>query len=169
MKIIVRVLLVALVFLFFFGIARSRAQFYIFGNPLEGKPAPEFTLSTLKKTAITMSQSRDKKPALIFFWAIQCPHCREALEDLNMRAVTLESKGLKVLLVNVAEEREDVEEYLGDQGIVLDTFLDENGTVARDYYLIGVPTFFLIDKKGIIKSAEHSFPEDFQTLLESSD
>lgn len=160
MKIVFRVLLVVLVFLFLFGISRSRAQFYIFGNPLEGKSAPDFTLSTLKSSAVTMSEYRGEESALIFFWAIQCPHCREALEELNERAATLESKGVKVILVNVAEEKEDIEGYLKDQRIGLDTFLDEDGAVARNYYLIGVPTFFLVDKTGIIKSADHSFPED---------
>ena len=168
MKIAIRILLVMFVFLFIFGIARSRAQFFVFGNPLEGKPAPDFTLSTLTQKAVTMSVYRSGQPAMIFFWATWCPHCREALDDLNARSVELEKQKIKIILVDVGEIKADVESYLNDHKVTLDVFFDEDSSISEKYSLVGVPTFYLINKEGIIKSVEHSFPEDYSTLLKSA-
>lgn len=168
MKIFVRVLLVVFVIFFLFGITRSRAQFFVFGNPLEGKPAPEFTLPTLMNEAVTMSEYRNGQPALMFFWATWCPHCREALEDLNARAAEIETQGIKTILVDVGEARSGVESYLADHSITLDVFLDESSSVAQEYSLLGVPTFYLVNKEGIIKSVEHSLPENYTDILSSA-
>lgn len=168
MKIVGRILLVVFIFLFIFGISRSRAQFFIFGNPLEGKAAPDFTLATLTKESVTMSEYREGQPAILFFWAIQCPHCREALDDLNVRAPEIQKQGFKIILVDVGESKFDVESYIKDHNVGLDVFLDEDSSVASDYSIIGVPTFFLVDKDGIVRSAEHTFPEEYQNLLKTS-
>lgn len=167
MKIVIRVLVVVFVIFFLFGISRSRAQFFVFGNPLEGKPAPEFTLPTLMNEAVTMSEYRNGQPALMFFWATWCPHCREALEDLNTRAAEIKNQGIKIILVDVGEARNGVQSYLVDHSITLDVFLDESSSVAQEYSLLGVPTFYLINKQGIVRSVEHSLPEDYVEILSS--
>ena len=168
MKIVIRVLLVVFVFLFIFGVSRSRAQLFMFGNPLEGKPAPDFTLSTLTKKAVTMSTYRNGQPAIIFFWATWCPHCREALADLNTRSAELEKQGLKIVLVDVGEVKADVESYLKDHNVTSDVFFDEDSSVSQAYSLVGIPTFYLIDKEGIVKSVEHALPEDYSSLLKAA-
>lgn len=165
MKVVGRVVLIALVFLLFFGLARSRAQLFMFGNPLEGKQAPDFTLSTLSKASSPMSAYRANQPAIIFFWATWCPHCRTALEDLNSRAAAIQKEGIKIILVDVGEPKAQVEEYAAERKVTLDIFLDEDSSVSNSYSIVGVPTFFLINKEGIVKSVKHLLPEDYQKIL----
>ncbi len=165
MKVVGRVVLIVLVFLLVFGLARSRAQLFMFGNPLEGKKAPDFTLATLNKPSLSMSAYRAGQPAIIFFWATWCPHCRTALEDLDARAAEVEKKGIKIVLVDVGEPRAQVKEYAADRQVTLDIFLDEDSSVSNDYSIIGVPTFFLVNKEGVVKSVKHLLPEDYQKIL----
>lgn len=168
MKIVGRVVLIAFIFLLIFGLSRSRAQLFIFGSSLEGKLAPDFTLSTLTKTDVKMSELRNSRPAMLFFWATWCPSCRETLDALNARAPEVEKQGLKIILVDVGEAKPDVERYIKDHNVTLDVFLDVDSSVASEYSIAGVPTFFLVDKEGIVKSVQHAFPEEYQDLLKTS-
>jgi peroxiredoxin len=165
MKIMGRVILIAIVFLLVFGLSRSRAQLFMLGNPLEGKTAPNFLLPTLTKEAVNLSEYREGQAAILFFWATWCPHCRTALEDLNARAQEIQSQGIKIILVDVGEQKDQVKDYSEQRRITLDVFLDEDSSVASDYSVVGVPTFFLIDKEGVVKSIKHALPQDYQELL----
>jgi peroxiredoxin len=137
----------------------------MFGNPLEGKAAPDFTLSTLTKNSVKLSEYRQGQPAIIFFWATWCPHCREALEVLDARAFEIEKQGIKVVLVDVGEDKGDVASYLKAHNIKADVFLDEDTSVSNDYSILGVPTFFLVTQEGMIKAVQHTFPEDYQEIF----
>lgn len=165
MKIFGRVILIVIVLLFVVGLSRGRAQLLLFGNPLEGKKAPEFTLSTLTKDAVSLSSYRGDQSAIMFFWATWCPHCRTALEDLNTRQAEIQKQGIKIILMDTGEERAQVASYMKQHGISLDVFLDEDSTVAEQYSIVGVPTFILIGRDGAIRSVKHVLPGDYQTLL----
>lgn len=165
MRIFGRVILIVIVLLFVVGLARGRAQLLLFGNPLEGKSAPDFTLSTLTQEAVTMSAYRANQPAIMFFWATWCPHCRTALQDLNARQAEIQQQGIKIILIDTGEEKTQVAGYMKQHDLSLDVFLDENSIVAESYSLVGVPTFILISRDGRVQSVKHVLPEDYQTLL----
>jgi peroxiredoxin len=165
MKIVGRIVLIAVVFLLIFGLSRSRAQFFSFGNGLEGESAPDFTLSTLTKDNITMSVYRGGEPAILFFWATWCPHCRSALEELNAKASQIQQQGIKIILVDVGEPKDQVRSYMVERKLTLDVFLDEDSSVSSRYSLVGVPTFFLINKEGVVKSVKHELSGDYLKSL----
>jgi len=130
------------------------------------KAAPDFTLDTLSKSAVKMSEYREGKSAIIFFWATWCPHCRVQLKELNSRAKELEDNGIKLVIVDLGEDRESVQSYVKKNNIGMDMFLDIDSSLSDPYRLVGVPTFYLIDAKGMVKAIQHSFPEDYQDLLQ---
>ena len=72
-----------------------------------------------------------------------------------------------MLLVDVGETKEDVKAYLAHQGIALESFVDEDNTVAGQYSVIGVPTLFFLDEQGIVRSIEHEFPTDYEDRFTS--
>ena len=115
-----------------------------------------------------MSEYRQGQPAIIFFWATWCPHCREALDTLGARVPEIEKQAIKVIVVDVGEGKNDVESYLKAHDVKLEVFFDEDSSVSSDYSILGVPTFFLISSEGTIKSVQHTFPEDYQEILKSS-
>ena len=112
-----------------------------------------------------MSLLRSGQPAMIFFWATWCPHCRSQLTELTQQREDIEEKGIKVILVDVGEDAQKVKAYFNANNISLDTFLDQDGVVANDYKVIGVPTFFFVDTEGTVVAAEHSLISDYEEIL----
>lgn len=134
-------------------------------NVLVGRPAPDFTLETLSGEKVNMTQLRDGKPALIFFWATWCPHCRGQLQALTQKHHDIEQKGIKIILVDVGESPREVEAYVKAYDITLDVFLDQEAALAEQYHIIGVPTFFFVNKEGLVTAVKHGLPDDYQEIL----
>ena len=134
-------------------------------HPLIGQLAPNFTLGTLSDQNKTMSLTRDGQSAIIFFWAVWCPHCRRQLTALTQQQADIEKKGIKIILVNVGEDLRKVKDYFSANNISSDVFLDQNSAVAGNYNIVGVPTFFFVNTEGIIIAAEHSLPSDYENIL----
>ena len=132
---------------------------------LVGKPAPDFTLDTLQEKKVDMTQYRAGHDAIIFFWATWCPHCREQIKELNAHAADIAQKGIKILLVDIGEEEGLVRAHAERHQIKMDVFLDRDSSVSETYRIIGVPTFYFVDKKGIIKDVDHALPEHYEELF----
>ena len=134
-------------------------------NPLIGKPAPDVVLSRSDgRSASVIGPIQDKK-AILVFWATWCPHCYEDLGAINQSQVSIQQKGIRLILVDVGESKEDVKNYFIQRQMKLVSFVDENSFLQETYHLIGVPTIFFIDDKGIIRSMTHEFPSDFEAYF----
>jgi peroxiredoxin len=143
----------------------ARGQFYVFENSLVGKAAPDFTLKTISGNSVSLNEFRGQNPAILFFWATWCPHCQNELLSLDKRGEDFEKKGIKLVLVDLGESAKVVEAYVKKRDIRFEVFLDEESVVAEEYGIIGVPTYFLIDKSGKIQAIEHEIPDNFESLL----
>ncbi len=165
MRIFMRIILVIFLIVSVFGLSKADAQFLFFGNPLEGKKAPDFTLATLKKDSVNMTEYREGKSAIVFFWTTWCPHCRSALRELDAQYSDLLKEGIKLILIDIEENKRQVASFIKRDNISLNIFLDTDGSVAGEYALVGVPTFYLIDKNGIVISVGHDLPEDYKDIL----
>ncbi len=136
-------------------------------DDLVGKIAPEFTLDTIHGAHESLTQARAGKRAMVFFWATWCPHCDEELKVLAPKLGSIKQQDIQVVLVDVGESREDVKAFLAQRHLPLDSFLDEDNTVAGRYSVIGIPTIIFIDEKGFIRAIEHEFPSDYETRFDS--
>lgn len=134
-------------------------------NSLIGQQAPDFTLETLNGQKVSMVQFRGGQPAMIFFWATWCPHCRRELKNLTRQRDQIERKGIKIILVDVGESLQEVKAYFDANNILLDVFLDQNTQVSKNYRIVGVPTFFFVNKEGTVVAAEHSLPRNYEKIL----
>ena len=147
------------------GATHAMGQLFFMENSNLGKAAPDFTLDTLKSRNVNMTRYRDGKSAIVFFWATWCPHCREALQGLNNNATRLAEKGIKVILVDIGESSVEVKEHVEKNRVNFDVFLDKDTSLGEPYGIIGVPTFFFLDDKGIVKAVEHSLPDNYEETL----
>jgi len=131
-------------------------------SPLIGKAALDAVLSKSDGTSASIMASRQGQKAILIFWATWCPHCYEELGTLNDQFASIEQKGIKILLVDVGETKEDVKKYFNGRQMKLVSFVDEDSTLQGPYRLVGVPTLIFIDEKGIIRSVAHEFPSDYE-------
>ena len=164
-KLVSKMLAVLVVLTVSFAPSFASGQFFSMENPLTGKPAIDFTLDTLAGKKQSLSQFRDGKKAMIFFWATWCPHCREQLRVLSEQKQAIEKKGIKVLLVDLGETKEEVAAHVQRNKIDFDVFLDLDSSVAEKYAIIGVPTFIFVNEKGVVKAVKHALPNDLDQIF----
>lgn len=149
------------------GISSGHAQFLFMEDQLQGKPAPDFKLPKLSGGSQTLTEFRDGKKVIVFFWATWCPHCREQLSAMNLKVDEMNQKGIKIAAVDLGENEKTARNFLKNKNIKLDIFVDEKSLTEELYNLIGVPTLVFIDEKGIVQGVKHSFPDKFDQMFET--
>jgi thiol-disulfide isomerase/thioredoxin len=84
---------------------------------------------------------------LVVFWATWCPVCKA--EEGNIVAV---SKDWPVLSVAMQSgDATAVTKHLSERKIDLRAIVDEDGAVAADWHVRGVPAHFIIDPAGNVR------------------
>ena len=59
-------------------------------------------------------------------------------------------ENVKVLLINMKEDRETISSFINRKKYSSSILLDKKGRVAENYSVYGIPVSFLIDKQGDI-------------------
>jgi len=121
--------------------------------PDVGHIAPDFVLPTVSGSHLALRSLRGRV-VLLNFWTTWCPACRREMPELARWYRELRRQGLVVLGVDKQESRDSVEAFLHKLEIPYPVVLDETGDVSARYDVLGVPTTFLIDGQGIVRSTK---------------
>jgi len=120
-------------------------------NPIKGdKKAPDFSLKDLTGKKVEI---KDYKGKIIFlnFWATWCVPCKEEMPSLEVLHERF--KGEKFVLLTVSVDYEGlkvVHGFLDKHSYTFPVLLDPNGETLDLFEVKGIPTTFIIDKKGRI-------------------
>ncbi|MFA5156943.1 MAG: TlpA disulfide reductase family protein [Candidatus Omnitrophota bacterium] len=127
--------------------------------------APDFTLKDTAGNTINLAAHRNNQPAILFFWTTWCPFCRDALKELNSQYADLTKAGWKVVPVDVGESFLKVTDFLKSNPLSFNVLLDDEAMVSRSYEVVGIPTYVLINKEGVIVFRDNYLPEGYAKLL----
>jgi len=132
-----------------------------------GRPAPTFNLPDLSGKPVHFPQDLKAKITAIRFWADWCPFCKHEMKQLEPVYRKYRDQGLVILAINVRQDRKTAERFIRQLGISYDVLLDEEGEVARNYGVTGLPTTFFVDGGGTLKSKilGESTPEVFEQIV----
>ncbi len=119
--------------------------------PEAGHPAPDVALPSLQRSRVDLSALRGRV-ALLNFWATWCTACRTETPRLMAWYRELRGHGFVVLGVDLQEDRVAVQEFVRRFHVSYPILLDESGAASARYNVVGLPTSFLIDRRGIIRS-----------------
>ncbi len=119
-------------------------------HPLEGLPAPPFTLPLLGGGELDLAAHLGKEPVVLDFWATWCPPCREALPVLDRVAGEFAGRGVRFYTVNIAEPPEAVAGFLERNGVGLPTALDGTMAVSELYTADYIPQTVFIGRDGVV-------------------
>jgi peroxiredoxin len=112
-----------------------------------GKAAPDFTLPGIDGQPVSLQQYRGKV-VFLNFWATWCIPCREEMPGLEQLHQKYQSDGLAVLAIDLKESAEQVKTFFQKHGLSFPSLLDQQGSVFRDYLVVGMPTTYLIGRDG---------------------
>lgn len=140
----------------------------------EGKNAPSFKLTSIDGKTVSLSDLR-KDPArkganrvvLLDFWATWCPPCRKATPHLQKLHEKYGNKGLVV--VGLALDKggaDDVKPFVKKHKLTYTILVDSSSKVARQYGVRGIPTAYIIDKKGVIRNIHVGYSPGLEKDLE---
>ena len=112
--------------------------------------APDFERPTLSGEILRLDNYRGK-PVLLHFWASWCPLC-----ELEQGSITTLAKDWKVITVAFQSGgKEEVQRYMERKGITdWVTIVDEDGSLAAQYGINGVPSNYVLDEEGMIRFRE---------------
>lgn len=131
-----------------------------------GSLAPEFELAGLDGAKIS-SGNFAGQPAVLVFWTAWCPSCKEEAPHINKLAAQYQSRGVRVLGINIGEGAARVSEGIKDFGIEYDVVRDADTQVAKTYRVLGTPTVIFLDKKGVIRYLGNELPKDYAARLDA--
>lgn len=132
--------------------------------PVNGEPAPAFQAASLAGGNAKVPADLAGKVVAIRFWADWCPYCRKEMAELQPVYARLHGRGLEILAVNVAQDRETAQRFIEPLVIRYPVLLDPEGITARAYGVQALPITFLLDRHGIVrgKIVGEATPEVFE-------
>jgi thiol-disulfide isomerase/thioredoxin len=123
----------------------------------KGNRAPEIEfkgscfLEGKENYSITKLSTINAKQKLIVFGASWCPSCKQELPKIAEKYINWKQKGLEVIFISLDEDKQLFAEFV--KNFPFFSFCDFNkweSKAAKDYYVFGTPTMFLIDQNQTI-------------------
>jgi len=111
------------------------------------------------------------KPLVVRFWADWCKYCEGEMKAIETVYQANQGK-LQVLAINAGQDKAAINAFIKKIGVTYPALLDENSAIARSYGVVGLPTTFFIDGKGIVRGKivgeadEATFARHVQELLQ---
>ncbi|MFN2309252.1 MAG: TlpA family protein disulfide reductase [Gammaproteobacteria bacterium] len=117
---------------------------------LPAHAAPDSVLDDLDSEPYDLREDRGSV-VFVHFWASWCGPCREEMPALQRMADTLEREGLRIALINTAEDEETVFSFLAEHAPRLRPLMDRDGQVTEAWNPRGLPATFLVDRQGRVR------------------
>ncbi len=117
--------------------------------PDEETVAPDFTLSTLSNTEVTLSQLQGK-PVILNFWHLGCAPCITEMPYLNAASKDYSDK-ITILTINANDSRENIKDFFADTEQYFIVAIDLDKQASSAYGIRFFPVTFFIDSQGIVR------------------
>jgi cytochrome c biogenesis protein CcmG, thiol:disulfide interchange protein DsbE len=118
-------------------------------NPEDtARPAPELPTQVLLPPRVPVAALRGE-PAAINFWASWCGPCHKEAPELARLPAELDGRA-RLVAVDWSDDAGDARSFINRYHWRFPVLRDGNGTVGNRYGLSGLPTTFILDRRGRI-------------------
>ena len=92
------------------------------------------------------------KVVLLNFWATWCAPCKAELPSMQRLYEALRAEGVEIVAISIdRNKKERIKEYIKDYNLTFPVLLDPGQEVRKGYYIMGLPTSYLIGADGKLK------------------
>jgi len=117
---------------------------------IKNKKAPNFSLKDLNGKEVDLKNFKGKV-VFLNFWATWCGPCKEEMPSMEALCQQFKGKDFTFLTISVDYEGgKPVKEFLEKHRYTFLVLLDPKGESLDLYEVKGIPTTFVIDKKGVM-------------------
>ena len=119
--------------------------------PKSSKMAPEFKLNNIRGGTTELSDFKGKV-VLVNFWATWCAACVEEMDSMQNLYNDLKKKDVEIVAISIDRWNEDrIIDYADKKNLNFHILRDPDQKVRKQYYIMGLPTSYLIDGDGKIR------------------
>jgi len=117
----------------------------------EGAPSPDFSLLDINKQTVSPASLRGKT-VYINIWATWCAPCMAEIPALKQLQNDLKDKNIQFVSICMNDSRERCLKTIKDKELKgVQIFAKSDSTkFYKDFSVIGIPRFIILDKNGII-------------------
>jgi cytochrome c biogenesis protein CcmG, thiol:disulfide interchange protein DsbE len=133
-------------------------------NPKVGAKAPSLAVETVNgsgKVAIVPG-----KVTLVDFWATWCPPCKESFPKYEELYVKYKSHGFELIAVNIDDEKAGINGFVKNAGAKFPVGWDKGHVLADCWKPAGMPTAYIIDKKGVVRHIHNVWKAGDEKMVE---
>lgn len=113
-------------------------------------PSPEIKLRDIDGNVFNLDQIKGHW-VFVHFWASWCGPCRNEMPAIQKMWKKLEQHGLKIALINTAEDEDTIFNFLGIYAPEIRALMDRDGQITEQWKPRGLPATYLVDKDGQVR------------------
>ena len=91
------------------------------------------------------------------FWASWCAPCRKSFPWMQEMQEKYGEKGLTIVTINVDEDKSNAIKFLEEMNSTLTVVYDSDGELSKKLNVRGMPSSFILNKKGKLTSSHTGF------------
>ncbi|MGK0290836.1 MAG: cytochrome c biogenesis protein CcmG/thiol:disulfide interchange protein DsbE [bacterium] len=115
-----------------------------------GKKAPKLAVLDLKGNVVKVSDFKNKV-VLLQFWQRGCNACLKEMPELNKLYKKYKKDGLVIIGISFGTSEKYVQKTIKKLKLIYPLTMDQVQITKKKYQIMGVPTLYLIDQKGVLQ------------------
>ncbi|MBS96822.1 MAG: hypothetical protein CL736_06860 [Chloroflexi bacterium] len=150
--------IIIVVYILAYGLSKSSGNTGAFGInetynkiDLDNIPVTEFTVTELtgEKSKLDIS-SNGKSVTMVDFWNSWCQQCIQEVEELQQSYKNLSNKNIQFIGVAIWDDLGAIKSHIKEYEISYHNVIDEEGMVAIEFGVTGIPEKYFINSNGEI-------------------
>lgn len=123
----------------------------------QGDNIPDCQLKNLSDAKALSLKQGQGKVQYIDFWASWCGPCAKSFPFLNTLNTELKAQGLQITAINLDENIQDAQDFLTKYPANFLVASDNQEQCAKQFDVQGMPSSYLVDKKGRVRAIHLGF------------
>ena len=112
--------------------------------PVVGTSPPELSLPNLDGKLVSLQESLNQKPVILFFFTSWSKSCQSELKDLQ----TLYNDRVEIIGVALDKKSKELKTFVSDHGLTFPILVDKKLVSLDQFQVIIIPTTFCLNKNG---------------------